>query len=196
VTPGARASARRLPVALGVSRGVEGRGRGPYRSLVTGWVALVSLLAAVPPAGRDDPAPDPVALAPPADARLVVHAPSRLLVGPRADETFTRSFEAAGAPPCVADVCQPRVAVPGYEQRISMRGKRTELAVKLLDRARLEPFASAFWFLAATGLRLDYTPPQFDNALDAGRGGWGHAQVLLRWRIDAWNEPVWPVRHR
>lgn len=163
---------------------------------MTGWVALASLLAAVPSAGHDDPASEPAALTPPADARLAVRVPSRLLVGPRADGTFTRSLEAAGAPSCVADVCQPRVAVPGFEQHISTRGKRTELAVKLLDRARLEPFASVFWFLAASGLRLDYTPPQFENAVDTGRGGWGHVQLLLRWRIDAWNEPVWPVRHR
>ena len=140
---------------------------------------------------------DPAALTPPADARLAVRVPLRLLVGPRADGAFTRSSETAGAPPCVADVCQPRVAVPGCGRtRLRIRGKRTELAMKLLDRARLEPVASVVRFLAASGLRLDYTPAQFENAVDTGRGGWGHVQLLLRWRIDAWNEPVWPARYR
>jgi hypothetical protein len=103
-----------------------------------------------------------------------------------------------GAPACSGDVCQPRVSVPGFEPRVSMRGRRTDLALALLDRARVEPLATVVWVMAATGLRFDYTPAVFDEGagLSTGHGGWGHLQVLLRWRLDAESAPVWPVRHR
>lgn len=98
-------------------------------------------------------------------------------------------------PPCADDLCQPRVAVPGYEPQFSIRGKRTELALRLLDRARFEPLASLVWAMAVTGVRLDYTPARFDTgALDTGRGGWGHFQVLVRWRLGADGAPIWPLR--
>ncbi|WP_242394611.1 hypothetical protein [Anaeromyxobacter oryzisoli] len=172
---------------------------------MAGWITIASLLITAPPPGGDVAAP-PVggdvaarapaeeAALPPADPRLAVHVP-RFLGSPRVDAAYTRSGGVAPPPACVADLCQPRVAVPGYDPRVTIVGRRTELAVKLLDRAHLEPFASFFWFLAATGLRLDYSPPSFDGP-NAGRAGWGHAQVLLRWRIDASSAPVWPERHR
>jgi hypothetical protein len=95
------------------------------------------------------------------------------------------------APACVGDVCQPRVAVPGYEPKISSRGKRTELAAHLLDRARLEPLASISHFLVATGLRFEFTPAALDRSTPRVAGGWGRAQLSLRWRIDASLRPVW-----
>lgn len=108
-----------------------------------------------------------------------------------------RVSSSAGAPACSGDICQPRVAVPGFEPRLSIRGKRTELVVKLLGRARVEPIATLVWALAATGLRVDFTPASFDSgSLSSGHGGWGHLQVLLRWRLDADNGPVWPERPR
>lgn len=97
-------------------------------------------------------------------------------------------------PPCADDVCQPRVAVPGYEPQFSIRGKRTELALRLLDRTRIEPLATVVRLMALSGIRLDYSPAQFDSgALESGRGGWGHFQVLLRWRIAADGTPVFPL---
>lgn len=121
--------------------------------------------------------------------RLDLPAWATLPASPRAE---------ASAPACSGDVCQPRVAVPGFEPKLTMRGKRTELALALLDRARVEPLATVVWVMAATGLRLDYTPAVLDEGagLSYGHGGWGHLQILLRWRIDADSAPVWPVRHR
>jgi hypothetical protein len=90
----------------------------------------------------------------------------------------------------VGDECQPRVAVPGYEPKLSIRGKRTELAAHLLDRAHLEPLASVSHFLVATGLRFDFTPAALDRSTPRA-GGWGHVQLSLRWRVDASLKPVW-----
>lgn len=102
--------------------------------------------------------------------------------------------EVGSAPPCIGDVCQPRVSVPGYEPRVSMRGKRTELAAHLLDRSHLEPLASVSHFLVATGLRLDFTPAALDRNPALRNGvGWGHVQLMLRWRIDALGKPSWAV---
>lgn len=147
--------------------------------------ALVSLLAAALPLGEG--------LARPANPPT--HLPATVLErwAMRAPAT---PASAASAPACSGEVCQPRVAVPGFEPKLSTRGKRTELVVALLGRARVEPLASVMWALAATGLRVDFTPGSFDRGLSSGRGGWGHLQVLLRWRLDADNEPVRPVRPR
>ncbi len=149
--------------------------------------AIVSLLAAAPPGGEG---------LSPARSRPLLHLVQPPWAPVAGTPTAATPSGEVVAPPCSGDVCQPRVAVPGFEPRISMRGKRTELALALLDRARVEPLATMVWAMAATGLRLDYTPATFDQGLDAGRGGWGHLQVLLRWRVNAANRPVWPVRHR
>ncbi len=101
--------------------------------------------------------------------------------------------DAAAPPACVGDVCQPRVSVPGYEPRVSSRGKRTELAAHLLARAHIEPLASVASFLVVTGLRLDFTPGALESGLSRGPEGWGHAQLMLRWRIDALGKPVWVI---
>ncbi len=102
---------------------------------------------------------------------------------------------AAGAPPCSGEVCQPRVAVPGYEPQYTIRGKRTELTLMVLDRLALEPLATVARFVARAGIRLDYTPRQLDLTEGPGsRSGWGKAQVLVRWRLDAWNEPLFAWR--
>ena len=148
--------------------------------------ALLSLVAASGPAGD-------LASAAPAPSASVM----RLVLPPWAP-VATSPRAGPGAPACSGDVCQPRVAVPGFEPKLTMRGKRTELALALLDHARVEPLATLVWVMAATGLRLDYTPAVLDEGggLSYGHGGWGHLQVLLRWRIDAESAPVWPVRHR
>jgi hypothetical protein len=99
--------------------------------------------------------------------------------------------DAPEPPPCVGEVCQPRVAVPGHDPVYSIRGKRTELAVTYLRRLDLEPVATVASWLAVTGVRLDFTPPQFEpGKIPVGHAGWGRLTVWLRWRLDANNTPV------
>jgi hypothetical protein len=131
----------------------------------------------------------------------VLHSIDRQVTASSTAEALTGALRGSRAPlpdasppPCIGDTCQPRVAVPGYEPRLSTRGKRTELAAHLLDRANLEPLASISHFLVVTGLRLDLTPAALDqSALTSGSGGKGHVQLMLRWRIDAFGKPVWAV---
>ena len=105
--------------------------------------------------------------------------------------------EDAGAPACSGEVCQPVVAVPGFEPHYSIRGKRTELTLKVLEKARLEPFATVAFWVAASGVRLDWTPPQLSpGSYPPGYAGWGRASIWLRWRIDANATPVFPRRAR
>lgn len=102
--------------------------------------------------------------------------------------------DVGGPPACIGDVCQPRVSVPGYEPRLSIRGKRTELAAHLLDRANLEPLASISHFLVTTGLRLDLTLAALNRnnpTMPSSGAGWGQVQLTLRWRIDALGKPSW-----
>ena len=101
---------------------------------------------------------------------------------------------AASPPPCLGDVCQPRVSVPGFDPKFS-RPSRTELAAVYLERARLEPFATMAWLLLATGLRFDYNPPAFDGPSQAPTS-WGSVFVRVKFRIDADNVPVIPARSR
>ena len=97
----------------------------------------------------------------------------------------------AEPPPCAGDVCQPRVSVPGFEPKLEMRGKRTELFLALLDHVHFEPIATLAWAIAATGVRLDYTPGAMsDGPNSSARGGWGRFQVYLSFRLDAANERV------
>lgn len=103
---------------------------------------------------------------------------------------------AQAPPPCLGDFCQPQVAVPGYEPQFSKRGLRTQLTLEALDALSLEPVATVAWWLAATGVRLDYTPAALDAAANGGGVGVAHFQVLLRWRIDAWGSPAWLQRRR
>jgi hypothetical protein len=94
----------------------------------------------------------------------------------------------ATPPPCAADVCQPRVAVPGFDRKLQFR--RTELFLSLLDRVHFEPIASLAWAIAASGVRLDYTPSAMNGPDTVARGGWGRFQVWLTFRLDAANAPV------
>jgi hypothetical protein len=95
-------------------------------------------------------------------------------------------------PPCIRDVCQPRVAIPGREPQLSLGGRRTELFLSMVDRTRIEPLARVARWLAVTGLRLDYSPSGGSGAPDDR--GWGRAELGVRWRIDALNRPVWAGR--
>jgi len=96
-------------------------------------------------------------------------------------------------PACFADFCAPRVAVPGYEQTM-MRPSRTELAALYLERTQLEPFSTIAHGFIASGLRLDYTPPARDGNSAPTR--WGTFFVRLRFRVDAFNVPVFASNDR
>lgn len=98
-------------------------------------------------------------------------------------------------PPCLGDVCQPQVSVPGYAPAYSTRGMRTRLTLEALDRLRIEPVATVAWWLAATGVRLDYTPAAVDSAISGGTGV-ARGQIMLAWRIDAWGSPAFVERRR
>jgi hypothetical protein len=108
-----------------------------------------------------------------------------------------RSSRRETAPPvCSGDVCEPIVAVPGFEPSYSIRGKRTELTLKLLQRFPIEPFATVIWWLGAAGLRFDWTPPQLrPGDFPPGYTGLGEMQVELRWKIDARGVPIFPRRY-
>lgn len=95
-------------------------------------------------------------------------------------------------PPCLGDVCQPIVSVPGFEPRYG-RAHRSELFVLALQRAQVEPLATVAWALVATGLRFDWSPPVFDGA-NVNAHGWGSVMLRLRVRIDATNHLVFPKR--
>jgi hypothetical protein len=101
------------------------------------------------------------------------------------------------APVCSGDVCQPIVAVPGFEPSYSIRGKRTELTLKLLQRFPVEPFATVIWALATAGVRLDWTPPQLaPDHYPPGYSGLGSFEIELRWKLDARGLPVFASRKR
>ena len=150
--------------------------------------ALLAVLQAAPSAGAD---------------ALVLREPV-LGAAFRVDPAVVSSEELSGGgapelalppgaepPPCAGDVCQPRVSVPGFEPKLEMRGKRTELFLALLDHVHFEPIATLAWAIAATGVRLDYTPGAMSDGPNSyGRGGWGRFQVYLSFRLDAANERV------
>ena len=148
--------------------------------------ALVTALAAGPASAPAAPAGEALGRAP----DLGIH-PWRELPAPSGPAPSSPA--GAAAPPCLGEVCQPRVSVPGFDTGYS-RASRTELAVAYLERARLEPFATIGWALLATGLRLDYSPPSFEGASRAPQH-WGTFFVRVKFRVDADNVPVVPPRH-
>jgi hypothetical protein len=93
-------------------------------------------------------------------------------------------------PACRAEFCQPRVSIPGREQEFDTRGKRTELALAFVDGLRIGVVSGIARAVNTSGLLVDYQPPQLDST-STGRGGLGKLNVGLRWRLDAWNGPVW-----
>lgn len=113
---------------------------------------------------------------------------------PSLDAAGTARAGTPATPPCLGDVCQPRVSIPGMAPRY-VRPSRTELAAVYLDRIGLEPFATVAWLFLATGLRLDYEPPVFEGPARAPTG-FGTFFVRMKLRVDADNLPVIPRRGR
>lgn len=97
----------------------------------------------------------------------------------------------AGNPACLAEFCQPRVAIPGRDASFDTKGKRTELALAAIDRLRLGALSDVARAANAAGVRVDYVPPQIDSWSGGRAGGLGRLAVGLRWRLDAWHGPVW-----
>ena len=95
------------------------------------------------------------------------------------------------SPACRAEYCQPRVSIPGREQPIDTRGKRTELALATIDGLRLGTVSTIARVVNASGVQVDYRPPQLEAATGGRGGGLGKLNVGIRWRLDAWSGPVW-----
>lgn len=87
-----------------------------------------------------------------------------------------------GAPPCAADVCQPVVAVPGFEPRWDAHGRRTELFLSMLARMDLGAPSSAARWIAAMGVSVDYRMPDRAQPLQLN--------VSMRWRTCAFGTPL------
>jgi hypothetical protein len=163
---------------------------------MVGCASFVGLLTALALAARGPPQEPGLAwrsgeMVPHLEVALRLDPPERGLTLPAA-----RSAP-EGPPPCVADVCQARVEVPGFAPSFG-RPHRSELFLALLDRAGIEPFATIAWAFVATGLRLDWSPPVFDASVPTASHGaaWGSVFVRLRLRIDPMNHPVFPHRNR
>ena len=93
-------------------------------------------------------------------------------------------------PACRAEFCQPRVSIPGREQEFDTRGKRTELALAAVEGLQLGAVSSIARMANTSGVQVDYQPALLDSQ-GAGRGWFGKLNVGVRWRLDAWNGPVW-----
>ena len=94
-----------------------------------------------------------------------------------------------GNPPCVADTCQPRVAVPGIEPVFDLRGSNGFLLLAA-ERIQFGPLTTVARAVTAAGLRVQYLAPRtgLPGSPAAGRGA---VTVGLRWRLGAWNDPPW-----
>jgi hypothetical protein len=95
------------------------------------------------------------------------------------------------APPCIGNTCQPRVSipVPGFETRIDMRGTGAAVIASTLERANAGVLATVARAMATSGVRLEYQPPLGQDALPK-HSNLGALSVMVRWRLDAWNGPV------
>ena len=95
-----------------------------------------------------------------------------------------RARRASSAPACAAEVCQPRVAIPGHEP--TFRGGRTDVILALLSRSPLSSVSALARRMVDSNVRVDFSP----NLGQSSDRGWGRLVVTLRWRLDATNAPV------
>jgi hypothetical protein len=105
---------------------------------------------------------------------LSLRVPAAVLV-PREIPTTAAWLPQAPAPDrsrpvCVIDQCAPVVEIPGMDQLVPVRGRKTALFISTLDRLGIEPVTSAVRWIANTGIRFDVQPT-------------GEVQVYLRLRL-------------
>ncbi len=135
-------------------------------------------------------------LAPAAWARTDVVLESSVLDG-ALTESALRSFGKAEPwqpPPCIGNTCQPRVSipVPGFEPQIDMRGRGGEVFASMLERLDAGVVANIARAAATAGVRLEYRPPRAQDLLPGSRN-LGQVAIMARWRLDAWNVPMFQV---
>jgi len=97
-------------------------------------------------------------------------------------DSASTSPTSPGWPPCAVDVCQPVVAVPGFEPRWDVRGRRTDLFLSMLSRMDLGVPSSVARWVALTGVTVDYRMPDRTQRLQFN--------VFMRWRIGAFGAPL------
>ena len=94
------------------------------------------------------------------------------------------------SPACIAEFCQPRVAIPGREPEFDTAGKRTELALAVIDGMKIGVVSTIARAIQTAGIQVDYRPAQLESDSNARRG-FGKLNVGVRWRLDAWHGPTW-----
>jgi hypothetical protein len=94
------------------------------------------------------------------------------------------------SPACIAEFCQPRIAIPGREPEFDTAGKRTELALAVIDGMKIGVISTIARAVQTSGLQIDYRPAQLESDSNA-RHGFGKLNVGVRWRLDAWHGPTW-----
>jgi hypothetical protein len=91
---------------------------------------------------------------------------------------------------CIAEFCQPRVAIPGREPEFDTAGKRTELALAVIDGMKIGVVSTIARAVQTAGVQVDYRPAQLESDANLRRG-FGKLNVGVRWRLDAWHGPTW-----
>ncbi len=112
-------------------------------------------------------------------------------------ESALRSFGKAEPwqpPPCIGNTCQPRVSipVPGFEPQIDMRGRGGEVFASTLEQLDAGVVATIARAAATAGVRLEYRPPRAQDLVPGSRN-LGQVALMARWRLDAWNVPMFQV---
>jgi hypothetical protein len=105
-------------------------------------------------------------------------------------ELRTESGSSGASRACIAEFCQPRVAIPGREPEFDTAGKRTELALAVIDGMKIGVVSTIARAVQTAGIQVDYRPAQLESDSNARRG-FGRLHVGVRWRLDAWQGPTW-----
>jgi hypothetical protein len=149
-------------------------------------VGIAALCAALGTNAGPSPAPSSATSLAGTPGSLVA---ARKLAG-TTDAPWMRAKATQASSSCVAELCAPRVTIPGM-QPVVVRPSRTELAVHYLGRTNLTFLSSVARGLLTTGLRLEYTPPVLAGPSSAPTR-WGTVFLRVRFRVDATNVPMIP----